>query len=589
MHKYRWWALTPLVIALMLTTTLTPLASHVAYAQDPVAGADNIGDDFYPLVGNGGYDALHYTLDLDVDVAANIIEGEVTMHALALQNLRTFNLDFMGFDVHRVLVNDKVVDWDRETHELIVIPLLPLTADQEFTTTVVYSGTPGAANPTGIPHLVGWTNYDQGVFVASEPVGAAGWYPVNDHPLDKATYELRITVPAPLVVAANGLLQETITHDDATRTYVWASQHPMASYLVSVNIDEFVKVTEEGPGGLPIRNYFPPQVAELGEFHFARTRDMIAFFNETFGPYPFEAYGVVVANTTLHFALENQTLSLFGVNRVIAPGGIDEVVAHELAHQWFGNSVSLVTWRDIWLNEGFATYASWLWFEHVMGADTMTQRATQTYERIATNTQRFTVDFTHEQLLSMIDLMPLDDLTLSSDDVARITGLLLTGTPHEDQIDTQVALLPPDTMSGTQFSAYISLLPFEAITLPPADLHQVFRLMGLYDVLGKELSIPHSNYVPPGDPSPRDLFNRGVYQRGALLLHALRERVGDDVFFTILRTYHDRFAYGNAATADFIALAEELSGDDLDDFFAAWLYDPIMPDIPEMGLSVGLK
>lgn len=583
-RRSRFWLITSLVIVFSL------LVGGLVQAQDPtpIKGSDSIGDDFFAPLGNSGYDALHYMLDLDVDVAQNTISGAVTMRALALDGLRTFNLDFFGFTVSQVTVNDTAVDWDRVDHELIVIPLEPLPAGEEFTTTVYYSGTPAGANLSGIPLLVGWYNYGEGVFVASEPGGAAGWYPVNDHPLDKATYTFEITVPAPLVVAANGTLTDTLTNDDDTLTYVWESRDPIASYLVTVNIDEFVIITEEGPDGLPIRNYFPADWAGLGQLSFGRTADMIAYFSEVFGPYPFEAYGVVVANVNLPFALETQTLSLFGTSHVQRGPSLDETVAHELAHQWFGDSVSLTTWRDIWLNEGFATYASWLWFENQGDADTMTQRVTRAYNSIAQDTRDYTIGFSREQLMSMIDLMSLDDLVLPSADVAEITRMLLTGTEYEDDIDTQIALLPPETVTGVQFAAYIALLPFEQKSLTSTDLDAMFRLMTLYESLGRELSIPHSYYVPPGDPPQDDMFNRSVYVRGALLLHALRLRIGDDTFFTLLRTYHDRFAYGNATTADFIALAEELSGEALGDFFDTWLYDPVIPDIPEMGLSVGL-
>jgi hypothetical protein len=168
----------------------------------------------------------------------------------------------------------------------------------------------------------------------------------------------------------------------------------------------------------------------------------------------------------------------------------------------------------------------------------------------------------------------------------RITELLLTGTPGASEIEAQVALLPPETVSGVQLAAYISVLPFESAALTSAEIDELFTLLDLYELLGERLDIPVSHYVPPGSPSQRDLFNRGVYWRGALTLHALRLRVGDDTFFEILKTYYQRYQGGNVTTADLIAVAEEISGQALGEFFDAWLYAPMMPDIPEMGLSM---
>jgi len=459
---------------------------EMTVAQGPQVGADGLGDPYFPQAGNGGYDALHYTLELDVDVATNWLAGVVTMRAKALENLRTFNLDFAGFEISSVQLNGRSVLYKRTDHELIIRPPLGLTEGEEFEVRIAYEGEPGATVTEAIPIRIGWTNYGEGVYVASEPIGSPYWYPVNDHPLDKATYSFRITLDDPLVAAANGLLQETISNGDGTTTYVWKSMYPIASYLVTVAIDDFEMVTETGPEGLPIRNFFPKDVTDMARVDFGGTADMIAFFSEVFGPYPFEAYGVVVADTRLGFALETQTLSLFSRDSISGQALDEETVAHELAHQWFGNSVSLAEWPDIWLNDALATYASWLWCEHSEGEEALRGVIYQVYDYVA-----------HQ---------------------GSTVGLL-----------------------------------------------------------------------PPGNPPRSDLFNYGVYLRGGLTLHALRERVGDEIFFKIMRVYYDRFAYGNATTEDFIAVAEEVSGQELGAFFDAWLYDELVPDIPSMGLSARSK
>jgi aminopeptidase N len=452
--------------------------SGAVSAQEAAPGANSLGDSFYPGVGNGGYDAQHYTLVLNWDDETNMLTGTTTLDALTTQALTTFNLDFLGFEIEALTLNGNDANWRRTGRELTVKPATPLAAGETFTVAVTYSGVPGrGVRADGPTFAQGWTRHPNGVFVASEPTGAARWFPVNDHPLDKATYTFAITVPERYIVAANGLLQSTTVNDDGTQTFVWEASDPMASYLATVNIGDFVVQESEGPNGLPLRNYFPSRQAEDMIQAFAEVPDMITFFSETFGPYPFEAYGAVVADTNLSFALETQTLSLFG--RGVAVGGTNAgtVIAHELAHQWFGNSVSLAQWQDIWLNEGFATYASMLWVEHRQGRRAMDEELSAYYD-----------------------------------------------------------LISDPTFAAEQFS-------------------------------------------PPGSPTPDGLFNGGVYLRGAWTLHALRLEVGDAAFFDIMQTYYRTYQYGNATTADFIAVAEEMSGQELSDFFDGWLYADETPSV----------
>jgi len=463
------------------------LGSGVTLAQDAEPGDSGIGDSYYPTLGNGGYDVTHYTIDLDADLETGEIIGSVIIAAEATQALSAFNLDFSGYAIDTLTVDGDEADFTRDGRELTITPGTPLEAGDSFTVDVTYSGIPGEDVDTGGGPVFaqGWTQYTDGVFVASEPAGAANWFPSNDHPLDKATYTFRITVPEDYVVAANGLLEETIEAGDSV-TYVWESSYPMATYLATVNIGEFTLQEDEGPDGLPIRNYFPTPLSGRGADIFARQPDMIALFSELFGPYPFEAYGVVVANVELGFALETQTLSLFGRD-ILSPFNFgsqaEEVIAHELSHQWFGDSVTPARWQDIWLNEGFATYAEALWIEHEYGEDALDRYMRNLYAIIA----------------------------------------------------------------QPQFA--------------------------------------NSGIAMPGLPPPNDLFNTSVYLRGGWTLHALRLEVGDEVFFEIIRTYYDRFKYSNVTTKDFVNVAEEVSGDNLDNLFNRWLYQLVVPPVPEMGLS----
>jgi aminopeptidase N len=434
------------------------------------AGAIGIGDPYFPEEGNGGYDVDHYNIELFVDMEMQEIAGVVTIDAMAVDDLSAFNLDFEEFEIVNILVNNERADFSHEGDELTVIPVEPLAAEANFIVQITYSGNPRPSTDDGDAIPIGWYWEDNATYVASEPFGAQTWYPVNDHPLDKATYSFRITVPKPLVVAANGLLKETIEEAELT-TYVWEANDPMASYLVTVSIDDFTVHTDETVDGLPVINFFPPRLAEVLKETFSPTTEMIDFFSDLFGSYPFESYGVIVLDNSGNFALETQTRSLF-------PSTLarENVIVHELAHQWFGNSVSLEKWEDMWLKEGFATYAEWLWREQ---------------------------------------------------------------TQDEEIVDKFIARKHKTILTSSE----------------------------------------SNSYVQPGQPSIQQLYARNVYDGGAMVLHALRLKVGDDTFFRILRTYADRFRFSNASSEDFIEVVEEVSEQDLADFFNSWLYSNDIPDL----------
>jgi aminopeptidase N len=324
------------------------------------AGASGVGDPYFPDAGNGGYDVDHYALDLTWDPTRQHLEGVTTISAVATQALASFSLDLTGLDVRAVEVDGGQARWERrDDHELVVTPAHTLRAEATFRTVVRYGGTPAAIGGPA-PLEPGFTTDGREVYVASEPNGAPTFFPCNDHPTDKATYEIRVTAPDALDVAANGLLRETTPGDGAgTETWVFEAPDPMASYLVQVVVGNLRFEELTGPDELPIRNAYDADLGEDVGRAFERQSEMIDFFDDLFGPYPFAAYGAVVVDDDLGFALETRTLSLFGSNGLGEP-----IVAHELAHQWFGDHVSLGSWRDIWLNEGFATYAQWLWAEH---------------------------------------------------------------------------------------------------------------------------------------------------------------------------------------------------------------------------------
>lgn len=433
-------------------------------------GADGVGDPYFPLAGNGGIDVLHYDLDLDYTPPApapapveGTLSGVATIDLVATLDLDRFNLDLRGMTATKVTVDGKPMSFTQSDNELSITPRPKLKTGQSATVVVEYGGT--TMQPTDVEGaLYGWVTTRDGAMVVSEPDGSATWFPVNDHPTDKSTYSFEITVPEGLVAVANGLLVGSETADGKT-TWTWDAPDLMAAYLATATVGDFRLEQYTAANGTPIIDAIDPSRTAGAIAALARTSDMLTFFEERYGPYPFVSYGAIVDDDSVGYALETQTRSFF--SRSAGEG----TVAHELAHQWMGNHVSPGQWADIWLNEGWATYSTWIWQEN-RGNQTAQARFDGVYARSATS------------------------------------------------------------------STWNTVL---------------------------------------ADPGPLGLFGTAVYDRGAALLHALRLEMGDDAFWELAQTWVERYGGGTATTADFIALSEEVSGEDLGDFFQVWAYEPTKP------------
>jgi aminopeptidase N len=467
-----------LVIAMAAVALLTTAPS--AWGQAYVAGSDGSGDPFFPQAGNGGYDVSHYSLTIDYDQPANLLSGRAVIQATATENLRRFDLDLRDFyAVSSVTVNGAPASIARPgQQELAISPTPRLNAGSPFTVEVVYSGKP---KPIKDPDksIEGWIPTDDGAFVVNEPQGSPGWYPVNDTPRDKATYDFTISVPAGQEAIANGeLLGDPVTAGGRT-TWRWAENNPMAPYLATASNGEFL-TDFYSANGLPFYDAVDPNTRRLRTdppnptLAFQRLDpqpEIISFFSSLYGPYPFESGGGIIDwAPDVGYALESQTRPNY--HRI--PGA--STVVHEISHQWFGNAVTLAYWPDIWLNEGFATFSEWIYDE------------------------------------------------------------MHGGTPAADVFDELYGI--------------------------PED-----------DPFFDELWSP----APAALQHPSQLFHTPVYDRGAMTLQALREKVGDATFFATLRDWYANNKYGNVTTADFIALAEQESGQDLGDFFRVWLYEEGRP------------
>lgn len=334
-----------------------------------VPGADGAGDPYFPKYGNGGYDVADYDLDLRYEPATNRLDGTATITATATQDLSRFNLDLAGLTASEVTVDGTKATSAAEGAELLITPATGITSGRPFTVVITYGGTPGPLENETLG-TGGWLRSgENGAIALGQPESASTWFPVNDHPIDKATFKLAMNVPEGVEVLSNGVPGEHETSDGRT-TWRWSEQAPMASYLSTVVIGQY-RITSGTHNGRPMVTAIPESLPVDGPAakSLAHTGEITDFLETQFGPYPFAANGgVVVDEEQIRYALETQSRPVYG-NTFFVSGENTSVVAHELAHQWFGDSVALTRWQDIWLNEGFATYAEWLWSEH-SGEDT---------------------------------------------------------------------------------------------------------------------------------------------------------------------------------------------------------------------------
>jgi aminopeptidase N len=323
-----------------------------------------------------------YDLDLEYKVATNRLAGTATITATTITTLNRFALDLSGaLKVNRVTVNGtRAKRFSHRSNKLTITIEDDLPPGGVMTVVVKYAGNPRPIR--GRWGEVGWEELTEGSLVASQPNGAASWFPCDDHPISKAAYGISITTDSPFMAVANGTLQRKRTKAAQT-TWVYEQVEPMASYLATIQIGQYTRKTLTTKP-VPIHGVIPPGLGSNFDAEFANQGQIMDAFIEWFGPYPFPEYSVVVTEDELEIPIEAQGLSIFGANHCDGSGSSERLIAHELAHQWFGNSLTLARWKDIWLHEGFACYSEWLWSERSGGLTTESQ-ARRYYDRLASS------------------------------------------------------------------------------------------------------------------------------------------------------------------------------------------------------------
>ncbi|MGW0465976.1 M1 family metallopeptidase [Streptomyces sp. NPDC003027] len=346
------------------SAVLVAASSGLVAAALPPPPPLGIGDKLFPHLGNPGYDVRSYDIGLTYPGRNSEPLAAVTrIAALATADLERINLDFTHGEVSAVTVDGEDAEFVTSGEDLVITPAQAVVDGDALEITVTHTSDPRGPAGTG-----GWVRTGDGLAMANQADAAHRVFPSNDHPADKAYFTFRITAPSTLTAVANGLPAGR-DENGATTTWTYRTAHPMATELAQVSIGRSTVVHRTGPHGLPVRDVVPTADRELLEPWLKRTPGHMEWMERQVGRYPFETYGVLVADAVTGFQLETQTLSLFERRLLTEPGYpewyVDSIMVHELAHQWFGNSVSPRTWSDLWLNEGHASWYEALYAEEV--------------------------------------------------------------------------------------------------------------------------------------------------------------------------------------------------------------------------------
>jgi hypothetical protein len=420
-----------------------------------------------------GFDVQKYTVDLQIDDANHYLEGSVTAEVLAEADLNQIQYRLAGGNlaVSKVLVDAQESSFVH-TDGIITIPL-QVSSGMIFSTQVFYQGNPGNSPA---PYNIGLIFTNSSFYTLSNPDAGRYYMPTYDHPWDKALIEWRLTLRADWLAAANGIRQSITDNGDGTHTHHWLCQYPVATYVMGFAAAPYIEFLQQA-GDLPIQNFVLPSQLANAQVDFANVPAMIDYFSSIFGAYPFEKYGHMVVNMSTYAAMEHQTMTTFGAQYLDGQQGYESIVAHELAHQWYGNFLTPITMREVWLKESFATYSEALWMHHKEG-----WQAACDY--IRDSIQDYYITWANRN--------------------------------------------------------------------------------GYHTIFNPEYNLM---FAPP------------TYEKSASVLHMLRLKMGDEAFFPFIRSLLNSYPNSNINTTEFIALAQQHSGMDLQQFFQQWIFSDGIPSV----------
>ena len=664
------------VAALVLAAATGSADAKHHHAFSP--GAPGIGDTYFPLDGNGGYDVKHYALNVRYDPATDRLDGVAEIRARAEQDLSQFNLDFHGLTVRDIRIGHRRATWSRDGDELTVIPRRGLRDGKRFTVTVVYDGVPETIG-SALAGLSGFIHTDDGALVAGQPDVAATWFPVNDHPLDKAAYTFRVTVPAGREVVANGKLVRKRTRGGWT-TWVWDARDPMASYLATIDVGEWDFDTARA-GRIKILDAIDPDLFERVPPHSGQQLAMSQSANLT---YKRLAHTITVpaggADMTFWVTRDTEQNWDFMFVEAHTVGQDDWTTLPDLNGHTTPDT-GFVCPFSLELHPFLAHYESdngdgtcsptgttGTWSAVSGGSDGYEQWKID-LSKYAGKQVEVSISYASDDIFNFGGLF-VDDIVVSTGEGSTsfedgtLDGWSVPGAPAGSEpnvndwragtpadepqpvgeiargaLDRQPEILDflsgiwgrypfrtaggiVDDVRGLGFALETQTRPVYARDFfedreNPTDsvvVHELahqwvgdsLALARWQDIWLNEGFATYSEWlwsedqgrgtaqelfdvwtsfpaddpwweVTIGDPGPDDLFAFQVYQRGAATLHALRLRIGDDAFFRLLRRWVALHRGGNVMIPQFTALAEAISGQDLDAFFDEWLFTPAKP------------